>query len=90
MHLILIIIPYKKKNKKDQFEFGEAVSNDAKTLAYHVNEENTTKILCNLLPKMDRETMLNNSSCMKGLYSTPGQGVEVLTEMTNPRVVDII
>ena len=29
----------KKINEKDQFEFGEAVSVDAKTLEYHVEEK---------------------------------------------------
>ena len=80
----------KKLNEKDQFEFGEAVSNDAKTLAYHVDEENTTKILCNLLPKMDCETNLNNSGCMTGFYFTPDQGVEVLREMNNDEFEDLI
>ena len=80
----------KKLNEKDQFEFGEAVSNDAKTLGYHVDEENTTKILRNLLPKMERETILNNSGCMKGFYSTPDRGVEVLSEMTDDDFEDLL
>ena len=41
----------KKFNEKYQFEFGEAVSNDAKTLSYHVEEENT--ILRNMLRMLE-------------------------------------
>ena len=80
----------KKLNEKDQFEFGEAVSNDAKTLAYHIDEENTTKILRNMLPKMDRKTILNNSRCVAGFYSTPEQGVELLGEMNDDEFEDLL
>ena len=80
----------KKLNEKDQFEFGEAVGNDAKTLSYHVDEENTTKILRNMLPKMDRKTILNNKGCMTGFYSTPEQGVELLGEMNDDEFEDLL
>ena len=80
----------KKLNEKDQFEFGEAVGNDAKTLSYHVDEGNTTKILRNMLPKMDRKTILNNSGCVAGFYSTPEQGVELLGEMNDDKFEDLL
>ena len=80
----------KKINEKDQFEIGEAVSNDAKTLSYHVDEENTTKILRNMLRKMDCKAILKNSGCMKGFYSTVGRGVEVLEEMDDEEFEDLL
>ena len=80
----------KKIKEKDQFEFGEAISNDAKTLSYHVEEENTTKILRNMLRKMDRETILKRSGCMEGFYSTVDRGVEVLGEMDDEEFEDLL
>ena len=80
----------KKINEKDQFEFGEAVSVDAKTLEYHVGEENTTKILRNMLRQLDRETILKRSGCMEGFYSTVKRGVEVLREMTDEEFEDLL
>ena len=80
----------KKINEKDQFEFGKAVSNDAKTLLYHVDEENTMKIICSILPKMDWETILNNSGCMAGFYSTVDRGVELLGEMNDKEFEDLL
>ena len=80
----------KKFNEKYQFEFGEAVSNDAKTLSYHVEEENTTKILRNMLRKMDCETILKRSGCMEGFYSTVDRGVEVLREMKDEEFKDLL
>ena len=80
----------KKINEKDQFEFGEAVINDAKTLSYHVEEVNTTKILRNMLRKLDREAILKRSSCIEGFYSTVEREVEVVREMTDVEFDDFL
>ena len=39
---------------------------------------------------MDCKTILNNSVCMKGFYSTPDRGVEVLSEMTDDDFEDLL
>ena len=80
----------KKIDEKDQFEFGEAVSVDAKTLSYHIEEINTTKILRNMLRKLDREAILKKSSCMKGFYPTVERGVEIVGEMTDEEFEDLL
>ena len=62
----------------------------AKTLEYHVEVENTTKVLRNMLRKMDRKTILKRSSCMEGFYSTVERGVEVLREMNDEEFEDLL
>ena len=80
----------KKIEEKDTFEFGEAVSVDAKSLDYHVEEVNTTKILRNMLRKLDREATLKRSSCMEGFYSTVERGIEVVRGMTDEEFEDLL
>ena len=80
----------KKISEKDQFEFGEAISVDAKTLEYHVGVENTCKILRNMLRRLNRETIIERSGSMEGFFSTVKKGVELLEQMTDEDFEDLL
>ena len=73
-----------KAKKPERFELGEAVGVNAKPLSYHIEENNVTKILRNLLgAKVDRNTLLRKSALMSGFYNSTERGLELLRCMTN-------
>ena len=72
-----------KAKKPDRFELGEAVAVNAKPLSYHIEEKNVTKILRNLLAKVDRNMLLRKSALMSGFYNSTERGLELLRCMTD-------
>ena len=73
----------KGANKPERFEVDDAVTINARPLAYHIEEANVTKILRNLLPTISRSTLIQNCSLMSGFYNSQEHGLELLKGMTD-------